>query len=235
MTTTPTAPVPVRDLVARLAHQHISGWQRGYVNDEAKAVAAVARLRRGAGRLAGQVPDLWDLVDVEPLHTVRGDRPQLSEGEVDRASEALHVACTLWAQHQQGRGVGMHELHRPERPRGLGSAVRRLMAPGEIDEPVRTRLVRAGNAAGLPNLAFRLRDIVTLLRREDIRLDYAVLAGQLYQWQWPGGPDRVRTAWGRSFHARQATGEQRDTPAAARLEPGAVTTRSTDHTDKDAS
>ncbi|MFF0433860.1 type I-E CRISPR-associated protein Cse2/CasB [Streptomyces sp. NPDC004327] len=201
MTITTTASTTVQALVSKLAHERIGSWQSGYLADRPKAVAAVARLRRGAGRPAGQVPDLWDLIDISPLHEARPDGRRLGEIELGRAEEAVHVACTLWAVHQQARSTGMHQRHNRERSRGLGAAVRRLMPPDDIDEPLRKRLVRAGTAPDLIVLAQRLRDIVTLLRGQEARLDYALLAAQLYQWQWPGGPDAVRTAWGRSFHA----------------------------------
>ncbi|MFI9116975.1 type I-E CRISPR-associated protein Cse2/CasB [Streptomyces venezuelae] len=239
MTTTNTGPSLVVELVAQLAHQRIGRWQNGYLKDEAKAVAALARLRRGAGKPAGHVPDLWDLIDTQLLHDARREGRPLSEVELARAEDALHVAVTLWALHQQSRGKGTHELHRRERPRGLGAAVHRAMPPNEIDDSLRKRLVRAWNAPDLATLAQRLRDLVTLLRREDVRLDYGLLAGQLYQWQWPGGADRVRTAWGRSFHAWQDHGAYRteqDLPHGGAA-PDAPDTAlgSTSTTDKDAS
>ncbi|MFD4606982.1 type I-E CRISPR-associated protein Cse2/CasB [Streptomyces sp. NPDC058440] len=227
--TTVTAPATPRDRVTRLAAGHIAALQRGYLDDQSHAVAALARLRRGAGREAGQLPDLWALIDTGPLHeTPDGARP-LSERELVRAEDALHVALTLYALHQQSRRSGMYQADRPERRRGLGAAVRRMMKPGEIDEPVHKRLVRAGTAPDLAVLAQRLRDIVVLLRREDIELDHALLAGQLYTWQWPGGADTVRREWGRSFHAWHD--KPKDGAAAS---AGSDTTRTTD-TDKDAS
>ncbi|GGU12596.1 type I-E CRISPR-associated protein Cse2/CasB [Streptomyces lateritius] len=236
MTTITTAPSSVREQVARLTHQRISEWQGRYLADDAKAVAALARLRRGAGRNAGQLPDLWELVDSSPLHERPRDARALSEGELSRAEEAVHTALTLWALHQQARNTGMHQLHRRELPRGLGAAVHRLMSAGEIDEPLRKRLVRAGTAPDLTTLAQRLRDIVVLLRREEVRLDYALLAGQLYQWQWPGGADTVRTEWGRSFHAWRGDDELWQQPTAAPADAGddSIDTE-TDTTTKDAS
>ncbi|MEU3796071.1 type I-E CRISPR-associated protein Cse2/CasB, partial [Streptomyces fructofermentans] len=143
------------------------------------------------------------LVDTTPLHAHdKGTRP-LREEELVRAEDALHAALTLWALHQQSRSTGMHRPAAPRKPAGLGAAARRLMPPGDIDEPIRKRLVRAGTAPDLTALSQRLRDLVVLLRRADIPLDYGLLAGQLYAWQWPGGADRVRREWGRSFHAWQ--------------------------------
>ncbi|MEU7428629.1 type I-E CRISPR-associated protein Cse2/CasB [Streptomyces sp. NPDC040750] len=229
--TTDSAPVTVtaRQRVTRLAADHITALQRGYLADQSHAVASLARLRRGAGRPAGQLPDLWALIDTGPLHaTPDGARP-LSEQEMGRAEDALHVALTLYALHQQSRRTGMYQADRPGRRRGLGSAVRRMMKPGEIDEPVHKRLVRAGTAPDLTVLAQRLRDIIVLLRREDIELDHALLAGQLYTFQWPGGADTVRREWGRSFHAWHDKPTDGNPPSA-----GSHTTSTTD-TDKDAS
>ncbi|MPY33892.1 type I-E CRISPR-associated protein Cse2/CasB [Streptomyces adustus] len=200
MTTTTTASPTVRTRVAELAATQITMWQEGYLKDRPAAVAALARLRRGAGRDAADLPDLWTLVDTSPLHTRRDNVRPLSEEEMVRAENALHAALTLWALHQQSRSTRMHTS---KRSAALGAAVHRLMPPGGIDEPVRKRLVRAGTAADLTSLAQRLRDLVVLLRRADIPLDYGLLAGQLYSWQWPGGAGTVRREWGRSFHAWQ--------------------------------
>ncbi|MBL3670137.1 type I-E CRISPR-associated protein Cse2/CasB [Streptomyces sp. M2CJ-2] len=232
--TTVTAPVTPRERVARLAADRIDDLQREYLADRSLAVAALARLRRGAGRDAGQLPDLWALIDTGSLHyTPDGARP-MSESELVRAEDALHVALTLYALHQQSRSTGMHQADRPDRRRGLGAAVRRMMKPGEIDEPVHKRLVRAGTAPDLTTLAQRLREIVVLLRREGFELDYALLAGQLYTWQRPGGVDAVRREWGRSFHALHDKSKDGRPPLTAGVTADTDTTSTTD-TDKDAS
>lgn len=217
----PDAAVPVQQQVADLAAAHIGPWQEGYLRARSPAVSALARLRRGAGREAGETPDLWSLIDTGPLHAPSPVSRPLGERELVRAENALHAALTLWAYHQQSRGAPMHRRHTRERPGGLGAAVRRLMPPDGIDEPVRKRLVRAGTAPDLAALSLRLREIVALLRREDIPLDYALLGGELYLWQAPDGSSAVRRRWGRSFHERRPA---RPTPD-----------ETTPHPDKDAS
>src|SRR5262249_42686490 len=115
-----------------------------------------------------------------------------------RAENAMHVAVTLWALHQQShREADMHQTGGP----GLGAAVRRSMPDNDIDKPIRKRFVRAATSSSLDVLAQRLREIVVLLRAEAIPLDYGLLAEQLFQWQQPGGPAQVHRAWGRSFHS----------------------------------
>ncbi|MEW1725056.1 type I-E CRISPR-associated protein Cse2/CasB [Streptomyces sp. NPDC093109] len=220
--------------VSTLTADLIVPLQQGYLADRSSAVSTLARLRRGAGKEFSQVPDLWGLTDTGLLHDWPAGGWVPGEEELIRAEDAVHVALTLWALHQQSRGTGMHRSDSRASPHGLGSAVRRLMPPGDIDQPVRKRFVRAGTAPDLPALAQRLRDIVVLLRGSDIPLDYALLAEQLYRWQEPGGRDAVRRAWGRSFHSYRPPQDPKagDKGAAADSNDS---TELADLTDKDAS
>ncbi|MFD8786347.1 type I-E CRISPR-associated protein Cse2/CasB [Kitasatospora sp. NPDC059599] len=182
-------------MIGTTAGDEIARLQRGYLDGRSAATAALARLRRGAGRDAAAVPDLWGLLDLEPLHETDGLHQT-------RAEDALYTSLTLWSVHQQSQRSPMHR-----RGQELGAAVRRLMKPGEIDQAILKRFTRAGTAPTLPLLAVRLREIVTLLRRDEIGLDYALLADQLYRWQFPGASDEVRRAWGRSFNAHRRSDE----------------------------
>ncbi|WP_260640607.1 type I-E CRISPR-associated protein Cse2/CasB [Streptomyces angustmyceticus] len=181
--------------VGAAVHQRITWLQRGYLDDRGDAVGALARLRRGIGRPAGETADLWGLIGTEPLHE-RYERREWSEDTLRQAEEAAHAAVTLWSLHQQSHHTArMHRRPGPE----LGAAVRWLAPGAEIDEPTRKRFVRVGTAATPVVLAGRLRELVLLLRREAVPLDYGLLADQLYLWQSPGGPQSVRRSWGRSY------------------------------------
>ncbi|WP_329177121.1 type I-E CRISPR-associated protein Cse2/CasB [Streptomyces sp. NBC_01477] len=210
-----------RGPVAQAADHRIERLQYGYREDHPSAVSTLARLRRGAGRPAHDVPDLWGLTGTDELSDALGT---LSEDERrrfdhDRAEEALHLAVTLWALHQQSHREA--DMHLPGR--GLGRAVRILMIPvsgsaeravdagrgiegskaraePELDEPLRRRFVRAGTSSSFDGLAQRLREIVLLLRRSAVALDYGLLADQLYRWQQPAQRAEVRREWGRDFH-----------------------------------
>ncbi|GAA2433336.1 type I-E CRISPR-associated protein Cse2/CasB [Streptomyces macrosporus] len=220
MTNTPTIPAPSSPhssppprrrapltLVGAAVDQRITELQRGYLADRSDAVATLARLRRGVGKPANAVPDLWGLGADEAIHQAHADG-ELPNGQAERAEEAAHIALTLWALHQQSHHTQrMHLRYGPE----LGAAVRRLMPGPEVDEPIRKRFVRAATATTPTMLAQRLREIVTLLRREAVALDYGLLADQLHQWQQPGGAERVRRSWGRSFHAHRTSDTSPDT------------------------
>lgn len=198
--TSPPAPAPAirrppLGFVGNTTDRHISRLQRGYLADRSDAVAALARLRRGIGKAAGETADLWGVTGTEPLHDayVRG---LFTEEAMGKAEEAVHAAVTLWALHQQSHHqTRMHQRQGLE----LGAAVRRLHPGTEIDEPTRKRFVRVGTAATPVVLAGRLRDLVLLFRRAAVPLDYGLLADQLYDWQQPGGPQRIRRSWGRSY------------------------------------
>lgn len=195
-------------LVAQAAGTYLARLQPRYLKDESSAVAELARLRRGAGKRAHQVQDLWGIGGVEQLARVLADRPAIPRPE--DAEEAVFLASTLWALHQQSRrDQGMYD-----RRQTLGGAVRELIrrssTPGadeEEDSPLRKRLVRVGTAESLESVAVRLREIVLLLRGGDgVPLDYGHLAGQLYRWQYRPGRAAVQREWGREFHLAAARG-----------------------------
>lgn len=214
--------------VGTTADTHIRRLQRGYRDDRADAVATLARIRRGAGRPAGTVPDLWGLTGME--HLLETSPPGLIE---EAADEALHIAVTLWGLHQQAhRDADMHV-----RGVGLGAAVRKMMPDDESGEPIRKRFVRAAAAHSTGTLAERLRELVLLLRKEALPLDYGLLADQLYRWQRPGGRSRIHREWGRDFHraaARRADVAKGPAPRPPRSTTAtAPTTSTTSTTDRD--
>ncbi|MFH9689321.1 type I-E CRISPR-associated protein Cse2/CasB [Streptomyces sp. NPDC021019] len=201
----PAERLPDHRLVAQATGKYIARIQPQYLSNTSSAVAELARLRRGAGKRVHQVQDLWGIGGTEELARLLDGRKDFIRPAF--AEEAVFLASTLWALHQQSaRDTGMHD-----RRQNLGGAVRTLIrlkgASGEDEEdsPLRKRLVRVGTAESLDSVAVRLREIVMLLRGAREPLDYARLAGQLYRWQHR--PDRagVQREWGREFHLAAAS------------------------------
>lgn len=181
-------------LVGRTVEAVIGPLQEQYVEDYASsAVSRLAQLRRGAGKAPEDVPELFGLSGLEGLY----EHGPLSLKKERRATLAVHTAVTLYALHQQSqRSQRMHQ-----RGYGLGATVRMLMPPKEIDESLRMRLVRIGTAQSMPLCSDRLRQVVLLLRRHGVPLDYVLLADQLERVQDPRSSAGVRQEWGRDFHA----------------------------------
>ena len=190
------------DLVRKVVDARICTLQYGYRQDRSDAVSTVARVRRGSGKPAWVMPDLWGLIGTEALY----ERPW-RESDAEQAENAVHMAVTLWALHQQGRRDG--DMHIAG-GYGFGKAVR-LLKP-DIDEPIRKRFVRAATASSLDALAGRVRELVLLMRKEGVGLDYGLLAAQLYRWQRPGGRAEVHREWGRSFHSYKVPSPGEESP-----------------------
>ncbi|UQI49719.1 type I-E CRISPR-associated protein Cse2/CasB (plasmid) [Streptomyces sp. HU2014] len=221
-------------------------------------MAALARLRRGIGHRAHTAPGTWGIDGLEELARLRekrrieadaqeeagalprvvpSDERHTSDRKKTAEEEAVHLAVTLWALHQQSiRDANMHAA-----AWSLGRAVRRLaqVKPGtadpvstdgttatadrgdrksgprsddELNEAIRKRFVRIGTAHSFDSLAVRLREMVVLLRNARIPLDYGRLADQLCSWQDPRRRGEVCRAWGRELHLSFAEGSRSGTP-----------------------
>ncbi|MFE9459692.1 type I-E CRISPR-associated protein Cse2/CasB [Streptomyces californicus] len=202
-------PLPAHRLVARATATYIARLQPQFLADVPSAVAELARLRRSKTERAHQIPEQWGTGGMEELAKLLDGYEGFIRAEY--AEEAVFLAATLWALHQQSsREHGMHS-----RIHDLGGAVRALIqqkgatSADEEDSPLRKRLVRVGTAESLDSVAVRLREIVLLLRGAKVPLDYARLAGQLYRWQHR--PDRagVQREWGREFHLAAVSGTKK--------------------------
>lgn len=193
----------VRELVEQATHTYIARLQFRYAKDDPAAVAELAQLRRGAGRRSHEIPELWGIDALESLAELM-PKGTSDSGHREDAEEAVFLASTLWALHQQSR----RNQNTHVRGKDLGGAVRALIrlkkteSADEEESTLRKRLVRVGTAESFRSVAVRLREIVMLLRTvpESPPLDYARLAGQLYRWQDRGARAGVQREWGREFH-----------------------------------
>lgn len=192
-TTSPTQFIHDLGNVGAAVDERARQLQAGYLKDLSGSVATLAKLRRGAGKTIEETPELVGLTTNDDFY----ERFPLDHPRIGDAESAVHEALTLYALHQQSkREKGMHR-----RGSDLGGAVRRLMPPGDIDEPLRKRFVQAQTAHTPETRIDRLRGIVKLLRANDIQLDYGLLADQLYDARTRAGAERVRRSWGRGFQA----------------------------------
>ncbi|MFE2929999.1 type I-E CRISPR-associated protein Cse2/CasB [Streptomyces sp. NPDC059278] len=193
----------VRELVEQATHTYIARLQFRYAKDDPAAVAELAQLRRGAGRRSHEIPELWGIDALESLAELM-PKGTSDSGHREDAEEAVFLASTLWALHQQSR----RNQNTHVRGKDLGGAVRALIrlkkteSADEEESTLRKRLVRVGTAESFRSVAVRLREIVMLLRTvpESPPLDYARLAGQLYRWQDRSARAGVQREWGREFH-----------------------------------
>ena len=163
--------------------------------------AELAELRRGIGHIPGDIPTLWGAFLTDLPEELYG-----KDGEVSHAEWAIYTALTMFALHQQGHDVWMHEENKR-----FGRAVREL-APvnndGDDDlKRIRSRFNRIATASDMLELANHLRGMVRLLstnkgtnKEIGIQLDYVQLACDIYDYALSlESRSRVRLRWGQDF------------------------------------
>lgn len=199
-------------VVGSFVHDRIDGLQNALFSEHYRdpaAVAALARLRRGAGKPAGSVLDVLEFTVSDTFW--HGDERDAADSAVTaRFENACHLAMTLWALHQQSRG---ERMHRRGRDRNLGTAMR-LLESADKPGPVAQRFRMLGTAESFDELSHHLRGVVQLLRGRSAPLDYGLLADQIVMWQ-DGRRDRAQFAWARGFYrTRRPSSSDPDSPDA---------------------
>ncbi len=130
-------------------------------------------------------PGLWLSLRLEDLHGSTG--PGLSEKDYLAAATAVTAAAQLWAR----TGVP-HVRSTAQRVTVLGNIVAHLAQgrPAAEDD-----LARALRCHTLDELLPRLRPLL----RDAARLDFSLLAADLYTWQQPDGPHRTTQQWATAY------------------------------------
>lgn len=174
-------------------HPHLARLQNEYLRNPPlpAARANLAQLRRGVGKPAGSVPELWPLTLALVPESLSwdGDEP-------GRAEEATHAAMTLYALHQQSTSRPMHQPGR-----SFGHAVGTLRGSDKWgEEAVARRFMCAATAESIGGILTHVRGLVTQLRAAEQGLDYARLADDFVGLLTPGRTQSVRMRWGRDFY-----------------------------------
>ena len=178
--------------------------------NEAAVRAILAKMRRGVGEQPGAIPELWDMLftDLPESLEGRGNKP-------NRAEWAIFTALTLFAWHQQGKRNLESEFMFQEK-NTFGRAVAQLISRNSDDkEAIIKRFNVAVSTTDLTGFSWYLRSLIKLCKREDIPIDYAALAKDLYDYQNPERIDGVRLKWGRDFYRELSAFENSENDGAA--------------------
>ncbi|MBQ6666088.1 MAG: type I-E CRISPR-associated protein Cse2/CasB [Synergistaceae bacterium] len=171
------------------------GWKINSLHDIADTGTGkgmLANIRRGVGKSPGEIPELWGLIFnnmPEELLGTRGASP---------AEWAVYTALTLYALHQQGNEKFMNV-----EDVSVGKAASMLVKNDEDEDRIRRRLGLVVTATSPSDLAYHLRGVIQLLSREEIGLDYARLARDLYLMNYEERAKDIKLAWGRDFYIRK--------------------------------
>lgn len=154
--------------------------------------ARLAQLRRGVGKKPGELPELWGVF----LKNIPEDW-MCTNGEPTYVEWAVYTALTLFALHQQGH---CEVMHAEEGGSSLGQAARKLVRSEEDEENIRRKLSIVAKSEDMTELSYHLKTIIRLFGNNDIRLNYAELAEDLYWFQFEQNADEIRLKWGRDFY-----------------------------------
>ena len=157
--------------------------------DRSEGRAALAHLRRGIGHAPGELPELWGSFLAGLPESMQG-----KNGKPSKEEWAIYLALTMFALHQQSKDAPVHS-----EGVSLGTAAAELMDSHDDLERVWKRLMLVAGADNIDGLAYHLRGIIQLLRNTDAKLDYAMLAGDLFEFQSPMTIGQVRLRWGQDF------------------------------------
>lgn len=172
--------------------------QRIIKGEDSAVKARLAELRHGVGSSPGEIPALWGLIF--------DDLPEEMLGKYGRPSKeewAIYDALTLYALHQQGNEPKTKNMSK--KGVSLGKAACKLVYSEGGTEDDRERVSRRFNqialAGDIETLTYYLRTFIPLLRAEEIGLDYAMLAQDIYLCQTGTGQMAVRLRWGQDYYS----------------------------------
>jgi CRISPR type I-E-associated protein CasB/Cse2 len=176
-------------------------WYWTQFNPASKSAGAeIAQLRKGVGRPAGSVPELWR------YYAVAISDYEAATGVMPPGLVAEHAALALFGVHQQSQSTSMH---RPGEH--IGTALRKLRSSPQFTanaEALDRRVNAAATATSVTELVFHLRGLITLLRGQQLPLDYTKLTEDIAAWHHPDGRAWVRRRWGASYYTWNATVDQ---------------------------
>ena len=180
-----------RDEVGKYVFSQISILSSNLNSSSVKA--KLAELRRGVGKVPGELPELWGSF----LNGIPDDLLSPS-GEPTEGEWAIYLALTLYALHQQRSSDSVHTDGI-----SFGKAAAKLMDnPNDDDE--RERILRrfgpVVTAKDMPELSHHVRGLIQLIRSKNIHLDYIKLAEDLYDFQYEKTRNNVRLRWGQDFY-----------------------------------
>lgn len=198
---------------ASAATKHVIDTFEGpYLRGEGHARQALARLRRAVAGNVEASPDTWPYV----FQSLAGTGPADSwDGGASDLERSVHAAIALWAQHQQSRATPVN-IDGPSLGRQVGVLSAKLRTGDEpMDAGVMRRFARLASASTFEAQMRALTQLVTLMRANDVALDYPRLAHDLRRLQDPERRPRLLLSWSRDLHRLPSTTTTTDPEAAA--------------------
>lgn len=159
---------------------------------ETKAKLAV--LRRAAGKKLQDVPEVWGMILEEMPESLFG-----RWGGPSASEEAVFLALTLYGLAMQGHDAKTDSMQ--EKSISLGEAAGLYTKTvGEENSRILPRFRKVIVSDSPEAMQVPLRSIIQLLSQKKIKMDYAKLAKDLYNYHFSKGRENVRLHWARDYY-----------------------------------
>lgn len=159
------------------------------------AIAELAQLRRGAGKVPTGYPHLMGMVLENEDKEDKQAFPEQCRGKGDRPNDAeiaAYTALTLFALHQQSQNQPMHDAKV-----SFGRAVGKLV--GNTTSSMKKRFDSLLTAQTENARQHYLRSLITLLRSKSIAFNYGQFAVDYMYLQNPSTRKNVLYRWNSEF------------------------------------
>ena len=186
-----------QDALQRFVSTKIKHLHRQKDAGVSAAIAELAQLRRGAGKVPTDYPHLMGMVLVLENEDKKDRQafPEQCRGKGDRPNDAeiaAYTALTLFALHQQSQKQSMHDAEV-----SFGNAVGKLV--GDTTTSMKKRFDSLLTAQTEKARQHYLRALITLLRSEEIAFDYGGFAVDYMYLQHASTRKNVLYRWNREF------------------------------------
>ena len=192
----------------------IRRFEGPYLRGEGEGRQTLAHLRRAVAGSIDDSPGTWPYV----FQSLAGIGPSDQwDGGASDVERAVHAALVLWAQHQQCRSRPVN-VEGPSLGRQVGVLSAMLRAGDEaVDAGTIRRFARLTSASTFDAQMRALTQLVSLMRANDVVLDYPRLADELRQLQNPERRKTILLMWARDLHRPPSTAPAPSNPEAAAL------------------
>lgn len=174
--------------------------------DDPETALELAWLRRGAGRMPEDVPDLWKTVS----EGLPEGFPRGSKGSASPEEWAYFTAVALFALHQEGHDRKDQSMYKGGTSFGTAACILSTdKKSGERDPLARERFNRLADLAVSPctrDLSRALKNYVLLLKDQSVPVDYGMLAEDIYCSRSLETTRDVLFRWGWDFYDRIQAG-----------------------------
>jgi CRISPR system Cascade subunit CasB len=179
---------------ANLVYSFVKGKTESLNKDSPDSRATLAKLRRCVGKELGDAPESWNVI----LDGLNEELLSVN-GIPTYAEEAIFVAMTLFAVHQQGNAEYISKNNG-----SFGAAIQRLIDPeGRNEKAIKRRFDAVITAKDFGELAQHARGLIQLLKANGIALDYPRFAKDLFWYHFPDSKNDIRLRWGQDFYQKE--------------------------------